>query len=163
MGEMTKIINSMVIDPNTGNIRIGVGATGHFRIAFEDISADALNPDTDIVIFSAQETKGEDRVVITSFHGIPITDTFTADKKVFHKLFPVNQDEDGTFYADISLTNADTRAIGVGEFLWNATLVTDPEYDDDGNPIVDDADSVAPIYLNGDRPHMTVEEVGYVV
>lgn len=163
MSERTAIINGLIVDPATGNIRIGVGATGHFRIELDGVESGAINTDTDIVIFSAEETVGEERVVIHSFHGHSIEDKYEAKKKIFHKVFPISVDEDGTYFTDISLTNTDTRAMGTGTYLWNATIVTDPEYDEDGKPIVDDMDCVVPIYLNGDRPEMLIEEVGYIV
>lgn len=60
--------------------------------------------------------------------------------------------------AIINFSNADTRELDVGKYRYNLRLVTDPEYDGDGNVIcLDDTDNVITLY--NCPPRFVVTEV----
>lgn len=70
--------------------------------------------------------------------------------------FPVEGDA-----LTIHLSNADTRELPVGRHLWDVRLVTDPEYDAEGNVRCDDAsDNVLSLFSGPSAmPDFTVTAV----
>ena len=76
-------------------------------------------------------------------------------RTLLSKVFPV---EEGCMA--VCLTNADTRSLKAGEYSWDLRIVTDPEYDGDGNVKCDDAsDQVVSIFSGafGMRPFTLTE------
>ena len=164
--ERDGVLNGLILDADTNCIRIGVGATGWMEIVFDNIDEGVLNPETDVLVFSAEKVEGpkDCKRIIGSVNGFIVTNTVDEDTdNAWYKICSISVNDDGHYCAIIGFSNADTREIGKGKYKWNAVLVTDPEYDEHGAIIVDDEDDVVPIYLDGERPDMIVEEVGYVV
>ena len=61
--------------------------------------------------------------------------------------------------AFLTLTNADTRSLTVGSYRYNLRIVTDPEYDENGQVICNDAtDNVLSIY--NELPKFELLEAG---
>lgn len=61
--------------------------------------------------------------------------------------------------AMLTLTNADTRSLTVGSYRYNLRIVTDPEYDETGQVICNDAtDNVLSIY--NELPKFELLEAG---
>lgn len=65
---------------------------------------------------------------------------------VLLKHFPV---VDGV--ATIELCNHDTRDIEPGNYKWQLRIVTDPEYDEDGNVVVEDCSDMVISVFSGDK------------
>ena len=80
------------------------------------------------------------------------TKTYTP---VFHKVAPIVNNT-----ATIQLTNADTRTLTRGDYRWDVRVVTDPEYDTDGNVIcADTTDEVHSLYSATGMPVFEVTGV----
>lgn len=77
------------------------------------------------------------------------------------KNFPV---QDGNVII-VALTNAETRALEIGDYRWDVRIVTDPEYDDQGDVKCDDtSDEVLSIFSGGlPMPKFTVTEAIVIV
>lgn len=61
--------------------------------------------------------------------------------------------------AMLRFTNADTREMAAGSYKYNLRIVTNPEYDADGNVIcVDDSDNVLSVY--NELPKFEILEAG---
>jgi hypothetical protein len=59
----------------------------------------------------------------------------------------------------VRLTNADTRNLPTGKYNWDIRIVTDPEYDEEGNVRAeDDSDDVISIF-SGSMPLFEIVEV----
>lgn len=164
MSDRTGIINGLILDAHTGNIRIGTGATGWFTAVFHNADAGTIDTEKDVVLFIVANGN-TNRTIRSYVNGVyaerAVNDI--APNVDLKKLFSVSVNDDGEYECVIGLNNEETRKLSVGKYYWNAILVTDPEYDDDGMPIADTSDQVIPFFINGERPTLSVEEVGYVV
>lgn len=110
------------MDANTRKITCPIGDTGLFLVTLTDPNGEALTETLSGVVIFAVATK-----------------TFTP---VFHKVAGIVNNT-----ATIQLTNADTRTLTRGEYRWDIRVVTDPEYDTDGNVICQDTtDEVHSLY-----------------
>lgn len=79
------------------------------------------------------------------------------------KAFRVTESAQGKQRVIVYLSNADTRGIAPGEYVWDLRIVTDPEYDADGNVRCEDAgDSVTSLFAGRAQgmPTLTIVEVG---
>lgn len=123
------------MDAKTRKITCPIGDTGLFVVTLADANGDALaEPITGVVIFAVA------------------TKTYTP---VFHKVAGIVNNT-----ATIQLTNADTRALTRGEYRWDVRVVTDPEYDTDGNVICQDTtDEVHSLYSATGMPVFEVTGV----
>ena len=53
----------------------------------------------------------------------------------------------------VEIANEDTRDISPGSYVWTLILVTDPEYDENNQVVVEDRkDGVYPIYQGDEQP-----------
>lgn len=143
MNERVSLVNGLLLDRKTGNIRMGRGATGWFAVYLSGIAESSIDTNTDIVLFIIAKNN--------------------ESESILKKRFPIDLAEDGRYEINISLTNAETRDIDIGKYVWNGIIITGPEYDADGNVIVEDSDCVVPFYIDGDRPTFSMEEVGHIV
>lgn len=82
---------------------------------------------------------------------------------VFSKVFPLKMDDGQKL--DIRLTNAESRTLPVAEHRWDLRLVTDPEYDSEGNVRCDDdSDEVVSIFSgSSELPKFTVTSIAKAV
>ena len=100
------------------------------------------NGDFDVAIFAVyNRTTGQDVVAV-----------------------PVEIDADG--YANIRLANRHTRDVPAGNYKWNLRLVSDPEFDENGNVVVDeDSDNVLTVFGpdNDDIPIFVIRRTGAYV
>lgn len=154
-------LNGLIIDEKTGKIRIGIGASGFFTAVLK-AEAESIDPETDVVLFiiSSPAKSGGLRYTINDIDRIPDQ----PETCVFKAMYKVDINEDGEYECNIYLANEDTRTIPVGEYLWNAILITSPAYDEQGYPYADErSDDVIPFYTDGERPAFSVEEVGTIV
>ena len=142
---------SLTIDPATGRIMLPVGGTGSFiaRLSFDEEIE--INKDDCIVLFSMSKAKN---IGVQQHRAAIIT-----------KRLELNVDEEGELYVQVTFVNADTRELKPGNYVWDLTIITDPETLDDGSVVVeDDSDNVIPIFARtGALPMITLCEVTYIV
>ena len=64
----------------------------------------------------------------------------------------------------VDIANEDTSGLEPGSYIWNLTIVTDPEYDNDGMVDVRDrTDGVYPLWSGDSQPTFELRGVAYVI
>ena len=111
------------LDTATGRITCPIGDTGLFTINLTDASGGALEDNlTGVGIFAVADKRLMNTYIAKA---VPIVDNSIT----------------------VHLTNADTRSLTAGTHCWDVRIVTDPEYDNDGNVVCeDDTDEVHSLY-----------------
>lgn len=141
---------ALSLNTDTGEIRLPVGGTGGFIARLRLKDGATVDPANSIVLFAASNS----RDIASRFHHAAF----------IKKELPILEDEDG-LYVYVSFVNADTRKLTPGHYVWDLTLVTDPERDEFGTVIVeDDSDNVIPIFAKtGKMPAFVLCEVTVIV
>lgn len=142
---------SLTLDESTGAIRLPIGGTGGFvaRLVLKD--GVQLDTENDVVLFAVSRS----RDISVRAHNAAI----------ILKELPILLDENEEPFVQIDFYNADTRGLTPGRYVWDLTLVTDPERDSNGAVIVEDnSDNVIPIFAkNKELPTFTLCEVTVIV
>ncbi len=138
------VLNAISVNERTGDIVIACGATGYFKI---EISTDgSFNTDTDVGVFAVARKRQQ---------------TFTT---LLRRHYPIIFEEEGRYAVVVEIANEDTRDISPGSYVWTLILVTDPEYDENNQVVVEDRkDGVYPIYQGDEQPAFELKGVAYVI
>lgn len=119
-----------ILDADACTLRMPTGATGWFTLGLGDITEMGVDIANTVAVFGIGRKQEENP---------------KAYDWIFRQAFPLSEGEEG-IEVQVQLTNADTRSIVPGSYVWEVTLVTDPETDAEGHVIVaDDSDTVYPI------------------
>lgn len=151
------------------SISLAQGDTMLFAIqlAVEGEEAPAQFPEGTVALFAVSQKQS--RLASLQYQNVRIASGLQTVSQaaassytpVLRKVFPLEYDGAIIVY----LTNADTRAIAAGDYVWDVRIVTDPEYDESGNVICDDTtDEVISLFSGGNgMPKFTVTEVAAIV
>ena len=145
--EMESALNSLSINEVNGNIVLPRGATGHFQV---DLTTNGeLDPEVDRAVFAIASASTSRR-----------STTYTT---VHRKDYPIVRTETG-YSVVVDIANEDTSGLEPGSYIWNLTIVTDPEYDNDGMVDVRDrTDGVYPLWSGDSQPTFELRGVAYVI
>lgn len=141
-------LNAISINEATGDIIIACGATGYFKL---DIETDGeFNTNTDVGVFAVGRKTGTRK-----------EQTYTT---MLRRHYPIVHESDGLYSITVEIANEDTREIPPGSYVWTMILVTDPEYDENDQVIVENrTDGVYPLYQGEAQPAFELQGVAYVV
>ena len=142
------MLNALRLNEETGDIAIACGATGYFKVEIE--TDGSFDTSTDVAVFAVGRKTGTRQET-----------TYTTKLR---RHYPLVLEGEGRYSVLVELANEDTRYIPAGSYVWTLILVTDPEYDGDGQVIVSDRqDGVYPLYQGSAQPKFELEGVAYVV
>ena len=141
---INSILNSISVDEDTGAIVLACGATGYFKIELQ--TDGEFNTETDVGVFAvARKRQG-------------------AYTNVFRRHYPIVFESDGLYSVTVDIANEDTREISPGSYVWTMILVSDPEYDENDQVIVEDrTDGVYPLYQGEAQPAFELQGVAHVI
>lgn len=106
-------------------------------------------PKGDTMLFNVDIQGGEFPAGTVAVFGVK-----NAKRTVLSKVFTIVDNR-----VVVRLTNADTRNLPTGRYNWDIRIVTDPEYDEEGNVRAeDDSDDVISIF-SGSMPLFEIVEV----
>lgn len=142
--------NALMLNPSSGTIVLPVGGTGGFVAKLKLSNGAEIDAQNDVVIFAVSKQKD---IFAKSHHA-----------EVIWKELPIVSEDNG-FSVRVNITNSDTRNLSPGKYVWDLTLVTDPERDENNKVIVqDDSDTVVPIFARSGRlPEFRLCEVTTIV
>lgn len=143
--------NALIVDASTNTITLPIGGTGSFIANIKTSDGITLDPNSDVVLFALSDPAW----IGSKQHNAAI----------LRKLLRIETNESDELYVQVSFVNADTRAMKPGDYVWDLTLITSPEYDIEGYPIVEnDSDNVIPIFArSGKLPTFTLRGVSVIV
>ena len=143
--------NALTIDPQSHAITLPIGGTGSFIAKIAVSEGVELTPGSDVVLFAISDAKRIGAKMHTA--------------AVFKKVLPILVNDNDEMYVRVGFINADTRELKPGDYVWDLTLITSPDYDSGGEVIVeDDSDNVIPIFAReGHLPVFTLQGVTVIV
>lgn len=142
--------NALIVDAETKAIALPIGGTGSFIANIKTSEEITIDPASDIVLFAVSDP---------TWIGVK-----QHKAAILRKTLPI-QVNNGDYYVQVTFVNADTRDLKPGDYVWDLTLITSPEFDEDMIPIVeDDSDNVIPIFArSGKLPTFALRGVTVIV
>lgn len=145
---MESALNSLSINEANGNIILPCGATGHFQV--DIITNGSLDVENDVAVMAIAMQEGSAR------RGFTYTTVHRRD-------YPIVLNDNG-YSIVVDIANEDTRDLDPGTYVWNLTIVTDPERDENGQVIVANrVDGVYPLWSGDSQPTFELRGVAYVI